>query len=450
MPLYEHQRRTRDHVLEKKRSLVFSDPGTMKTASVLAAIEVHRKENGGGRALVLAPKSILEPSWVNDCRAFTPRLTIAAAYAKNRAEAFAMGTDVVVTNHDAVKWVADHPEVLEGFDFLAIDESTAYKTPTSQRSKAAAKIKDQFEYRVAMTGTPMPNGLIDIWHQVYLIDDGEHLGPRFYAFRSATHEPEYTLPGVVTWREKEGARDAVADVLSDITIRYRLRDCTDVPKNTPTERVIDLSPKLRKQYDEMAEHAMLAFQQGEVKAINAAVLANKLIQIASGSVYGLDGKTFALDTARADLIAQLCAERDHTLVAYLWHHQRDAILAALKRIGVDRVLVWDSDKAAECERDFQLGKYQVLLAHPAQASHGLTLVRANTTIWASPPARSEWFTQFNQRIDRHGQTRETETIMIRARDTIEERRYAQLQGKVDDQNEMLALIQSLTQPKEAA
>lgn len=447
--LYKHQIHTRDHILEKKRALILNEPGTGKTASVLDAIRIHRKENGGGRALVFAPKSILEPAWVNDCRRFTPSLTTAAAYASNRKAAFDMGTDVVVTNHDAAKWVAANPDVLAGFDFLVLDESTAYKTRTSQRSKAVAAIKDQFDYRAALSGTPMPNGLIDIWHQAYLIDDGERLGARFFAFRAATHEPVPVTYDIQEWREKEGAREAVADLLADITVLYRMRDCLDIPPNRVSTREFELSKKLRRQYDEMQREAVLAMTEGEVKAVNAAVLAGKLLQIASGSVYGLDGEAYALDAQRVELVAQLCAERDHTLVAYQWNHQRDALLAAFKKAGIERVLVWDSADAKRLEAEWQAGKHQVLLAHPAQAGHGLTLTRAATVIWPSPTVNAEHFTQFNARIDRNTQTRETETILIQARDTIDVPRYAQLQGKIGAQDDLLGLLRLLTHQEAA-
>lgn len=449
--LFKHQQHTRDAILDLRNVMVLSDPGTGKTAAVLAAIERWRKQLQRGRALVLAPKSILEAAWCDDCRRFTPQLSIAAAYAQNRARAFAMGTDVVVTNHDATTWLAKNPAVLDGFDFLAVDESTAYKNKDSQRSRALAKLAERFEVRVMMTGTPMPNGLIDIWHQAYLCDLGERLGTRFYAFRAVTHEPHTVAYNIQEWREKPGARETVADLLADITVRYALRDCVDVPKNfVPPPRRVRLNKALRTQYDTMVREALLQLDTGEIEALNAISLRTKLLQIASGAVYGNDGQYHLLDTARYELVAQLISERDHSICAFLWRHQRDGILAQLQAQGITNVAVIDGTTRdrdrPQIVRDFQAGKYRALLAHPASAGHGLTLTRAATAIWPSPTDNAEHYHQFNARIDRNGQTRETEILRVEAEDTVEAAVYAALESKLSGQVSLLELLQTLTLP----
>ncbi len=444
---YEHQIKTTRFVLQHERALVFNDPGTGKTASLLKAIEEHRKA-GGGKALVISPKSIMTASWVEDCRTFAPGLSIAVASAGKR-DRVRGNTDIVVINHDGVK--ALRPADLDGFDFLIADESTAFKNPQSQRSKAIVALKDRFTRRVAMTGTPMPNGLLDIWNQVYLVDDGERLGSKYWKFRSTTHEPEPIMPNVVKWVEKDGARDAVADLLSDITIRYRFEDCVSMPENVITSRKVELTRRLRKQYDQMRKDALLEFEKGMVSAINAGVLLTKLLQITSGAVYMADGSYKVLSSERYDLIAQLCVERPHTLVAFLWRHQREGIIKALEAAGISEYAVIDGstrDTADIVER-FQRGAYRVLLCHPASAGHGLTLTRATTTIWASPTYNAELFEQFNRRFYRIGQRERTETILIEASDTIEERAYQALLSKLGRQTDLLGILEGLKTEGEA-
>ena len=439
--LYEHQKATRDFILDNPRNCVFSDPGTGKTRSVLSAIEERKS-----KALVFCPKAIMVPAWVEDCRKFIPRVSICAAPAKGRRDAFEMGTDVVVTNHDAVKWVSENPELAARFDTLVVDESTAYKNPNSLRSRAIVDLKDSFEHRTIMTGTPIPNKLVDIWNQAFIVDDGERLGARYYAFRHATHEP-VTLPnGVTLWQEKAGAREVVADLLSDITIRYKLEDCIDMPKNVVNRVFFTLSPKAMKKYTQMRNEMATLVEQGVITASNAAVQVAKLLQIASGAVYGATEHGSVIDTARYDLIAQLCAERPHTLVAFLWKHQRDEIIKALERQGIDTYAVIDGDAKGvpETVSNFQAGKYRVLLAHPQSAGHGLTLTRATTTIWASPTYNAEHFIQFNARINRAGQTQRTETILICAAGTIDPDTFDRVEGKVERQSDLLSLLQDLS------
>jgi SNF2 family DNA or RNA helicase len=325
-----------------------------------------------------------------------------------------------------------------------MDESTAYKHHTSQRSKAMAEIRPHFKYRVAMSGTPMPNGLLDIWHQVFLVDDGEHLGGKYYAFRAATHEPVPVTRDISEWVEKPEAREAIADILADMTIRFSLEECIDMPEHVVSTRSFDLSTKSMRHYKTMLDNALLELDSGEITAVHAAALTTKLLQIASGSVYG-DGTAHTLDTTRYDLVAELCAERPHTLVAFLWHHQREQLIQALERAGISNYAVIDSNAKGvpDIVRRFQDGQYRVLLAHPQSASHGLTLTRATTTIWASPTYDAERFRQFNRRIYRAGQKQRTETILIQATDTIDSRVYDRVQGKMDDEDSLLSLVKSL-------
>ena len=450
-PPFAAQAFTTKFILEKTRVHNWSEPGTGKTRASLDAISEARRASGGGRALVFAPKAILVPSWVNDCKTFTPHLRIAAAFAENRAKAFKDAPDVVVVNHDGIKWLEEHPEALKGFDLFFVDESTAFKNRTAQRSKAAYKVAKRFDVRVLMTGTPMPNGVLDVWHQALLVDDGERLGRSFFAFRNAVCEPKQVgpRPEMVDWTDKDGAQDAVADLLKDITVRFTLEN---IPGNRMYPVEFDLPPALRKQYDTMEAQALIELSSGEnVSAINAGAVLTKLLQIASGAVYGVEGKSHTLDDARAELIAELADQRKHTLIGFMWSHQRNGLLKALAARKLTTAVIDGSTSSKDVPRiveRFQNGELRVLLAHPQSASHGLTLTRATTTIWASPTYDAERFEQFNRRIYRTGQTQNTETILVQARDTIESRVYDRLRGKLSKQLDLLGLIQGLV--KEAA
>lgn len=453
-PAFAHQAHTTQFILDKKAVLIFSDPGTGKTRAVLDAL-AELKARGIGPALVLAPKAILEPAWLHDAQRFTPGLRVSVAYARNRLAAFTARADVYVTNHDAVTWLAANEALLAGFKILVVDESTAYKNRSSQRSRVLRRLVPRFEYRIAMTGTPMPNGVLDIWHQVLLVDDGERLGKSFYAFRGVVCEPVQTglNPNFIDWRDREGATDAVADLLSDITVRYRFEDCVDIPENTVNTLTFSLPDNLRAQYDRMVRDALLALDAGDVQAVNAAAKVAKLLQICSGAVYGEDGQYHVLDATRYELITTLCEERQHTVVAFLWRHQRDQLYRYLTDAKLSVAVIdgeTDSRDLPRTIQRFQDGEYRVLLAHPQSASHGLTLTRATTTIWSSPTYDAERYEQFNRRIYRAGQQRKTETLLIQAADTLEEQVYARLQNKLSKQLDLLGLLQSLSSIKKEA
>jgi len=450
---FEHQSATTAFVLEHPRALIFSDPGTGKTRSVLDAISELRSK-GAGKVLVFAPKAILIPAWVKDAARFTPHLKLSVANASNRQKAFMAECDIVVTNHDAVRWVEDHKALLKNFSILVLDESAAYKNPAAQRSRAMKSIAKLFERRINMTGTPMPNGVLDVWHQSLLVDDGERLGKSYYAFRNAVCEPRQTgpRPEMVEWVDKPGATDVVADLLRDITVRYKFEDCIDVPEHSVHTVEFDLADVVRQGYTRMKAQAILELEGGNrVTGVNAAAVLSKLLQIASGAVYGQDGAYHVLESTRYDLVAELVEQREHTVVAFLWRHQRDQLKDVFTKKGITYAVIDGETPAGlvpEIVEQFQRGELRVLLAHPQSASHGLTLTKGTTTIWVSPTFDAERFEQFNRRIYRAGQNQRTQTLLIQAADTIEKSVYERLQGKLTKQLDLLGLIQTLT--KEAA
>lgn len=450
-PLFEHQKATVQFLREQEKVFDGSDPGTGKTRSAIEAF-AERRIRGGGAALVLAPKSLLDAAWQEDFSKFAPYIKTSVAYARNREAAFWAEADAFITNHDAVKWVARQPaSFFNKFDTLIIDESGAFKHATSQRSKAAAKIVKYFTYRLLMNGTIAPNSITDAWHQMYLLDDGERLGGSFYKFRQAVCTPKQVGPAasMVKWEDKEGASDAVSKLMEDITIRHKFEDCLDIPANHEYSMPYKLSPKQRTAYDQM-EHTKIAelvassLSKGEViSAVNAASVTTKLLQIASGAVYDEDGNYHLVDGTRYETVLDLVDQRRHTVVFFLWKHQRDLLLAEARKRKLSHCLIDGSVSDTDRSRAVQLyqqGMYRVCFAHPQSAAHGLTLTRGTATIWASPTYNLEHYQQGLRRIYRAGQSNRTETIVLVARDTLEERVYEALQDKKVRMDELLTQL----------
>jgi len=430
-----------------------SDPGTGKTFVRIAGFAKRRK-SGGGCLLVLAPRSLLRSVWVNDIAKFAPQLRVSVADAANREKAFAADADVYVTNVDAVKWLAEQkPAFFKKFSELVVDESTAYKHHTSQRSKAAAKIAGHFKYRCCMTGTPNSNSITDVWHQAMILDGGKRLGTSFYKFRDAVCAPHQVGRNVhaVRWEDKEGSEEAVFGLLSDIVIRHKFEECVDIPPNHRYSLEYDLTPKQIKAYVEMEHTQMLtlAGKSPSVMAVNAAAVATKLQQIASGAVYDGTGGYKVIDTGRYEMCLDLVEQRKHTLVIFQWKHQRDALVEEAERRGLT-FAVLDGDTTDRERVDivtrFQLGQYRVIFGHPKTVAHGYTLTKGTTTIWASPTYDLEQFAQGSKRMHRLGQTEKTETIIITAKDTIDEKVYAMMTEKGGRMTRLLDLFQT-TAPK---
>ncbi len=449
MELYEHQRRTVEFLHRVPRTLDLSDCGTGKTRATLTEF-VSRRRHGGSKALVFAPKSILEPTWVHEIRRWFPGIRWSVAHADGRSKAFQRDADIYLINADAARWcVRNLPfEFWHDFGTLILDESSAFKNPESQRSQAMRTLLHHFPYRRLLSGTPCPNSITDIWHQVHLLDDGQRLGPSFWRFRDAVCEP---IRGAAGWLDKPEAQQMVFRCINDVTIRHRFEDCLSIPPNHTYSVVFDLSEKLKHHYQCALHSAVLRLKQERVVTrFHAAALATKLLQVASGALYtGEDGHYEVLDRTRVELIMDLLQERPHSIVAFQWRHQRDELLRAARKRGF-AVSVLDGS-VNQKDRDlvvlaFQEGVLKALFVHPRTAAYGLNLTRGTTTIWASPTYSSEAYHQLRHRIYRSGQTQRTETLHLLARNTIDEMVYQRLGTKLD----AMALLSELIADHESS
>lgn len=429
--LWPHQQVSIDKFLDQESTFDASDPGTGKTR---VALELFRRREGKCM-LVIAPKSLLYSAWGADIEKYLG-VEYSIATAENREEAFNQRADIYITNTDAVTWLVKQPKAFfEKFDFICIDEITSFKHRTSRRSKALKKIAPLFEYRHGMTGTPNSASITDVWHQMLIIDGGERLGKNFFAFRNAACTPKQIGPSpkMVKWVDKEGAEEAVASLMSDITVRHPFEDVmTEVPPNYTRTIPFRMSWKQRKAYKDMAEDAIAILKSGTATAVNAAALRTKLLQIASGAVYLEDGSYDVIDSSRNELVLDLVEGAKHSIVFFNWKHQRHQLVAEAEKRGITYEVIDGSvsdRRRAQIVEAYQAGFYQTLFLHPKTGAHGLTLTTGTRTIWASPIYEPDFLKQGKHRLYRGGQTEVTETIMVEAEDSVERVVYDILDGK---------------------
>lgn len=459
-PMFEHQEKTAQFIATHPRAFNTSDPGTGKTRATLEAFNAVKGK--GDRLLVLAPLSILDVSWVQDCNKFLPHLRVAVSHnAKTREEVLSSSFyDVVVTNHDAVNWIVKdkkHLELIKGkFTHIAIDEFPAFKNASTDRSKALRQIINLIEHRLLMSGTPIPNTVLDIFNPALLCDDGKRLGTIFYQFRNQVCSPVQVGPNVkhVKWVDKPGAVEMVTAALSDITIRFALEQCLDMPEHFVRDILyVKLPPAIMQKYKEFEAHAILETERGNISAVHAGALAKKLLQLASGAVYDSTGTAAKIHDDRYKLVLSLVEERQHSLVAYNWKHEREALCNLARKLNISHAYIdgeVSQNARTQIVNDFQMGRYQVLFAQPQAASHGLTLTKAKTIIWCSPTYNAEHYLQFNRRIYRAGQTEHTEIIRIASEGTREGLVYTRLGEKVTRQDVLLDLFTDFTLQENAA
>jgi SNF2 family DNA or RNA helicase len=436
-----------------------SDPGTGKTAVRVWAFAGRRRKRGGC-ALVLAPRSLLRLAWGNDFAKFAPDMVVSIATNANRAEALALTADVYVTNHDAVKELVKMPKAwFAKFDELIIDESTAYKNHTSQRSRATAKIRKFFKRVSCLSATPSSNGICDVWHQAYLLDHGKRLGPNFFGFRSnvCTGKQVGASQHAMQWTDKPGAEEAVFGLLSEIVVRHRFEDCVDIPATHTYSVDYYLEAKQRKIYEDMERDQLFQLHGGvagqvaaklqNITAINAAAVATKLLQIASGAVYDNAGKYHVIDRGRYETLLEMASARKHPLMLFFWSHQKELLVEEAKKRGMT-YCVFDG-AANDLQRsvmvtEYQAGRYDVMFGHPQTVAHGLTLTRGTSVIWPGPTYNLEWLKQANKRQARIGQKEKTEVVTLIAPGTIEQKVYDMVMGKDGRMSNLLDLFASMS------
>lgn len=427
--------------------LNFSGCGTGKTLTCIHAVKSYWP---GARVLVLAPLTILEPAWKKDLAFGWPQATVEIAYAKNREKVFKGDAQWIITNHDAVKKIAD-----EGwhtlFDVVIVDEADVFRNRESQRSEAMLKVAKDVQILTLMTGTPTPKSVTDVWHLAFMVDGGERLGSKFFEFRNQMCYPKI-IPGVAracNWVDKPEANMLVTAALADISTRVELNDVQELPQTVTRSMTVNLPAKLRREYESMRRDSMLFLESGGlVNAVHAGARMQKLLQMCAGAIYDEHGVIHDLHPDRHKLVLEMVLETDHALVAFNWKHQRDGLVKEALRQGIAFEVIDGDVTTANRERivrQFQAGELQAIFAHPQSAGHGLTLTRANRVIWSSPTYRADLYEQFNHRIVRTGQERRTEIIHIAANATAEQQVYEKLMTKKASMDDLLTAITGLTE-----
>ena len=436
-----------------KNGILFnqSDPGTSKTVGAIHGFNKFNTSNK--RLLVLAPLSILKASWADDIQKYEGfSYSIAHGSPKKRREAFELGADIVIMNHDGVNWLVKNMDVMESITHVVIDESTAFKNANTQRSKALVQVTRNTPYIQVMSGTPIPKTILDIWHQVFLLDrknfkESERLG-LFYQFRNTTCD-SIPVPGINTqqWMDRPGAEEFVADKIKDISVRFRLEDCIEIPEHQVIDYFIPPPKWLMDQYKELEKTSFLELDNGSLTPINAAVRAKKLLQLLSGAVYDESGRVLKVHEERYKLVLELVTQRKHSLVAFNYRHEVENLVDHASKQNISYAIIDGSirpKKRTEAVRAFQAGDLQTIFAHPQSAGHGLTMTKGTTTIWTSPTYNAEHYKQFNHRIYRNGQRQRTQTINVGYEGTKEVLAYANVSGKLENQHNLLDLMFKLT------
>lgn len=439
---HPYQRYCINRLISDETVALLLDMGLGKTVITLTAINDLRYNRFAiSRTLVIAPKRVAEKTWSREASKWDHlkhlRVIGVLGTATQRIRALNTPADVYVINRENVPWLVDYYRNDWPFDMVVIDESSSFKNHQAKRFKALTWVRPHIRRIVELTGTPAPNGLIDLWAQMYLLDQGERLGKRITHYRERYFEPDQRdRDHVFSYRPKPGASEAIHERISDICISMRADDYLGLPDITSVTVPVTLDSKAQAAYDRMEREMLLEVDGEVIDAGTAAVLTGKLLQLCNGAVYDEARNVVEVHQCKIEVFMELveALNGQPALVFYSYQHDLSRLQRALAGTGLHvRQLQGPQD-----EDDWNARKVDILLAHPASCAFGLNLQEGgNQVIWFGLPWSLELYQQANKRLHRQGQKEKVIIHHLVVEGGMDEDVMAALDEKCDTQDRLL-------------
>ena len=383
-----------------------------------------------GPVLVIAPKRVAENTWSKETDKWEHlrhlRISKVMGTEKQRKEALLTDADVYVINRENVVWLVDFCGSRWPFPVVIIDELSSFKSAQAKRWKALRRVRGRIRRLIGLTGTPRPNGLEDLWPEVYLLDQGERLGRTLGAFRARYLTPEKMNGHIVySYRPKEGAEAEVYDRIGDLCMSIRKEDVLQLPGQIYEDVELTAPPAVLKKYKQFERDKVMECldEHGEIVAASASVLTNKLLQFANGAIYDTDGQVHHLHDVKLDALEELLEEAGGDPVLVLYSYKHDAA-----RIR-ERIACRDLDTSEDIDA-WNRGEIPVALAHPASIGHGLNLqTGGHIIVWFGLSWSLELYQQANERLNRPGQKHVCRIYHLILKGTHDERVLTSLKNK---------------------
>lgn len=425
----DYQVKMLDHLIDNERTALFASMGCGKSATCLTYLDMLNTINPI-RALIVAPKRVAQSTWVDEVAKWDnfKNLSISAVTGtqKQREKALLADANIHTTNYENIEWLIANSQC--NYDVIIADESTRLKSFRTRgggkRAKALAGIAFNAKNFIELTGTPAPNGLLDLWGQLWFLDQGLRLGRSYSEFCNRYFNKINIGQLAVKYIPNSQSQKQIQDAIMDICLSLDINDYIKELGDTIISNIyVDLPSKARKHYDELEKQMFTELESGDgVEALNAASVTAKCLQIANGALYTDENKNFVeVHDEKLQALESIVNEANGmpVLVSYHFIHDRERILKAFPQA---RVL----DDDPETIREWNRGEIPILLAHPQSAGHGLNLQDGgNILVFFTHTWNLEHYQQIVERIGaarqfQAGHNRPCFIYNIIAKDTVDE------------------------------
>lgn len=439
---HNYQNYAKNFILAHKVAALFLDCGLGKTITTLTAInELMYDSFEISKVLIIAPLRVAQSTWKEEIEKWDHlnllRYSIAVGDEKERLKALKQKSDIYIINRENVDWLVTKSGIDFNFNMLIIDELSSFKSHTSKRFKSLLKIRPYFERVVGLTGTPSSNGLMDLWAEFRVLDLGERLGRYITHYRNEYFLPDKRNGAVIfSYKPQKNAEERIYRRLADMTISMKSTEYLKMPELILNELEINLDEEDQTKYKKFKKEMVMTIQEKEIDAINAASLSNKLIQLANGSIYDEAKNFYEVHNKKLDKLEEIIesANGKPVLVAYWFKADKERIE---KRFKVREI------KTADDIKQWNKGRIDLALIHPASAGHGLNLQSGGSTlVWFSLTWSLELYQQTNARLYRQGQK---DTVVIHhliTKNTIDEDIMKSLKRKDKTQEALMRAVKA--------
>lgn len=421
---------------KKRKYGLFLGMGIGKTVVSLTIAKDFLEEFFVCRVLIIAPLRVVNNVWKQEAKQWDHlqdlRISICTGNEEERLKNVNSKADIYVINRENVEWLITNCEWK--WDMVILDESSSFKNHASKRFKALKKVTKYIKSIFLLSGTPKPNSEMDLWSQIYLLDNGERLGRTITQFRKRFFIQNYMGYG---YDLKPGAAEEIRELIKDICMSMSTEDYIDLPPVIFSNIYVDLPKKALKQYQEIEKNFLLQLEnEVNIEAPSVAASMNKLLQICNGAIYDNDNNIHEIHDEKIYALKDIIEDNpnENFLVAYNFRSDLERIKKAFPEA---RVLSSDPKDV----EDWNNGKIKILLTHPASAGHGLNLqFGGNIVIWFGLNWSLELYEQFNKRLDRPGQKNIVRIFHIIARNCIDEKTLESLGQKATSQKQLMNFL----------